>query len=225
MTRTHDLSTTRLSTARLAAALAVALLIAPATAGAQVLRTAPLRLSETTARPLRVTPAPTVDAQLTATLRGSYGPLVEGEVTVSDAAGAPLARGGVGQELAVRASGPVDVAVTATGLVDRPTLVVRGVALPAGGGAMTVPVSIETGLIRAEARLGGRTVAGVVWLYRVDPATGETAATPCGSIGANTYGREISAGRYLAVLESGGTRLSRVVEIAAGTSRLVRLEG
>lgn len=218
MSRTHHLSNSRL-----AAALAVALLTLPAIASAQ----APLRPSgvRTTARPLRVEPGPTVDARITARLRGSYGALVEGEVTISDAAGATLASGGVGQELAVRSSGPVDVTVTATGLVDRPTVVVRGVALPAGGGAVTVPASIDTGLIRAVASVGGRTVAGVVRLYRVDPATGEAAPTACGSIGANTFAREISAGRYLAVLESGGATLSRVVDIAAGASRLVRLEG
>jgi hypothetical protein len=182
----------------LAAALAVALLSFPATARAQT--------------PVAVA------------LRGSWGALVEGEVAISSASGESMASGAVAREIVVRSSGPVDVAVTATSLVDRPTVVIRGVALPSGG-AVNVPVAIQTGLIRARASINGRTVAGVVRLYRVDAATGATAAEACGSFGANTSSREISAGRYLAVLQSGGVTLSRVVEVAAGASRQVRLEG
>jgi len=169
-------------------------------------------------------PAPAADARITIDLHGTYSSLASGDVTVRRD-GAVIARGGVSDTLVVAGGSPVDVSVTVTSLVDRPTVELRGVALPSQGGAVTVPMSVETGLIRATATIAGRTVSGVVRLYRIDEATGVVSSTSCGSFGANTSSREISAGRYRAVLVSGSATLTRDVVITAGSSRLVRLEG
>jgi hypothetical protein len=210
--------------------LTAALVAFASTAQAQTLVRRPSNVAAHPSVAARVAPqsAPAeqpAESQVTVELMGSFSRLTAGQATITGAGGVPLAQGALLQPLVVRSSAPVDVSVVVTGLVDRPTVAATGVALPVGGGAMTVPLSIETGLIRATATIGGRTVAGVVWLYRIDEATGAAATEACGSFGANTASREISTGRYLAVLHSGSTTLSRVVEITAGASRLAALEG
>lgn len=169
-------------------------------------------------------PALSSDVSLSVDVSGSYSALISGDVVVRRN-GVVLARGSLNDELFVAGGSPVDVAVTVTSLVDRPTIVMPGVSLPSRGGALSLPVQVATGLVRAQATVAGRRVSGVVRFYRIDEATGVVSSTSCGSIGANTSSQEISAGRYRAVLLSGGATLTRDVTIVAGGTRLVRLEG
>ena len=163
-------------------------------------------------------------APVTVELNGSYGALASGDVTVHRA-GVVIARGSVSQAITVSGSGSVDIVVTATSLVDQPSIDLSGVALPANGGALTIPASIETGLVRAEATVDGRRISGVVRFYRIDATSGIASEQSCGSIGANGGSQEISTGRYRAVLNFSGATLSREFEVVAGSSRLVRLVG
>lgn len=196
-----------------------------------------LRTSSTTrsvltlSRPIAILPrtTPTRDnrvaaARMTIELNGSYSALVNGAVTIRRA-NAVIAQGSVSRAITVPGGGPVNIVVTATSLVDEPSINLTGVALPANGGALTIPTSIETGLVRAQATLDGRSVSGVVRFYRIDATTGIASNQSCGSIGANGGAQEISTGRYLAVLNTGGDTLSQEFNIGAGASRLVRLTG
>lgn len=163
-------------------------------------------------------------AHVTVDLSGSYSPLANGDVTIRRA-GAVIARGSVSKAITVSGSGSVDIVVTATSIVDQPSIDLSGVALPANGGALTIPASIETGLVRAEATVDGRRISGVVRFYRIDATSGIASEQSCGSIGANGGSQEISTGRYRAVLSFSGATLSREFEVVAGSSRLVRLVG
>ena len=120
---------------------------------------------------------------------------------------------------------PLIISVTATGLVDRPTRMIADFVAREGAEAVTLPFGFETGVIRAHATVNGRRVAGVVWLHRINPVTGVAAASSTGSIGATGAAREISTGRYRAVLRYGGTTLTRDVQVRAGEATLVRLSG
>lgn len=160
---------------------------------------------------------------ITVTLTGAFGVLPSGEVVISRR-GVVLARGPLSSAMLVRASGTVDISITVTGLLDQPIIVSNGVVLPQSG-SMTVPVDIGTGLVRSEATVGGRTVSGVVRLYRVDPVTGVVSSGSCCSMGANGNPREISEGTYSAVLLRGGSALRQTVTVERGSSKLIRLVG
>ena len=196
---------------------------------AKITPTSRPRLAQAVKRPVlkakrpRPTPRPSPPARVTVTLQGSYGALATGTVSIRRA-GAVVASGNVPSEISVPAGSSVAVVVTASSLVDPPTITMSGVSLPTGGGAKTVPVTVQTGLIRAEATLDGRRIGGVAWLYRINPSTGAAETTSCGSIGVNGSAREISAGQYRVVLNSGGHTLAQTVNITAGSERFVRLE-
>lgn len=177
--------------------------------------TPPMRTAGHTVAPAEV--------RLTIDLLGSYSRLASGEVSIRRG-GSVVAEGSSTQELVIPGGSPVDITVTATCLIDSPSVTVSGVSLPTNGGALTVPVTVDTGLLRAEASIDGRRISGVVRFYRIN-AAGVASDVSCGSIGANGNSREISAGRYLAVLVSGSERLTQIVDIAANSTRLVRLEG
>jgi hypothetical protein len=163
------------------------------------------------------------ESRISVDLRGSFSVLPSGSVTVLRQ-GTVVAEGSAHDEIRVSGTALVDVNVVALGLVDTPSVEVRGVALRPDGRLTTVLAEVRTGLVRAQATLDGRRISGVVWLYRIDDAGG-VQSQPCGSFGANGSSREISAGRYRAILRSGGVVLSRDVTIVEGGSRLVRLEG
>ena len=168
--------------------------------------------------------AKTSPIELTVELQGSYSVLPRGDVVVYRS-GSVVAEGSALNEIEVPRGSSIDLAVTATGLVDRPTINITGVTLPSSGDVLTVPVNIETGLVRALAYQDGRRIAGVVRFHRIDEATGEADGSACGSMGAVGSSQEISAGRYLAVLYYRGAVLREVVNVAPGSSRLVRLDG
>lgn len=159
--------------------------------------------------------------RVTVELRGSFGVLPSGLVTISKN-GTVITSGSLYSPILVQSSGPVDIAISSNDLVDQPVLERRGVVLPASG-AITVRIDVATGLVRSQATVGGRTVSGVVRLFRVNLATGAVDAASCGSMGANTNSREISVGTYRAVLQSGTATLSQNVTVDRGSSKLVRL--
>lgn len=166
---------------------------------------------------------PQVTTRLILRTTGSFGALTDADVTVFRN-GQELASGSAHDVIEVAVGAPVELRVRFNSLIDRPIHTVRGVDL-SGSNTSVREVAVEhaTGLVRVEARVDGRRVAGRAEFHRIDDS-GRVAATASGGVGATGESVEISAGRYEVRLPHRGERLTARVSVTPGAIRLVRLE-
>ncbi len=154
--------------------------------------------------------------------RGSYGALPAGTVELrSD--GNVVGRGSVYSGITVPSGCPLDVRVTFVDLADDPVRSLEEVSVSRNGGVESLPLVIETGMLRIRAYSDGRRISGVARLHRVDPHTTRAEATPSATMAANNVSREISTGSYEVRLPYRGRTLRTTVAVESGRSRLVTL--
>jgi hypothetical protein len=143
-------------------------------------------------------------------------------VVVAD--GVALNSGLAGEPVLVPAGCFFDLQVTLNGLADAPTYSYSDVIITESDSELTLPLHVETALLRAEVHHDGRNVAAVVQLHRyADDYAGPDAET-CGTLGATGDSVEISAGRYLVEVFAVGQATTEITEINGGDVKRISVD-